>query len=267
MTILEAIILGIIQGLTEFLPVSSSGHLELGKAIMGIEIKNDISFTLIVHLATTISTMVILRKKIVELLTTILKSKQSKQYILYIILSMLPAVLVGLLFKDQIELLFDNNILLVGSMLLLTGILLITTQRIQGTQTNGKVSFKTAIAMGIMQAIAILPGISRSGSTIATGLLFKGNKSEIATFSFLMVIPVIIGASAYDLLKMMRADAAVVTNSVEPLTLLAGFIAALLSGLLACKWMLNIVEKGQLTYFGIYCFLVGIAAIIFHFFM
>ncbi len=255
---IEALILGIIQGLTEFLPVSSSGHLELGKHILGVEYSENLTFTVVVHGATVLSTIIIFWKTIVELFKDLFKFQwnESTKYIAKIVASMIPVIFIGLLFKDQIEGLFTGNILLVGCMLLITAGLLAFTYYAKERQSN--ISFKSAFIIGIAQALAVMPGISRSGATIATGL-YLGNKKEfVAKFSFLMVLLPIIAANVKDLMDFDFS----VQNSVSFTPLIIGFLAAFVSGLLACSWMLKIVKRGKLIYFAIYCFIVGSIAII-----
>lgn len=260
MSLLEAIILGIIQGLTEFLPVSSSGHLELGKAILGIEATSDVTFTVVVHGATVLSTIVVFRNDIVELIKGALKFQwnESTDYIFKIVLSAIPVVIIGLLFKEQIEGLFSNNVLLVGCMLIVTGSLLAFTY--YSPPEGEEVTRSKALLIGIAQAIAVLPGISRSGSTIAVGLLLGVDKKKVARFSFLMVLIPIIGANAKDIL-----DGGMANSSVAAVPLLAGFAAAFVSGVLACKWIIAIVTRGKLIHFAYYCFAVGVVSIGFHF--
>lgn len=256
MSLLEAILLGIIQGLTEFLPVSSSGHLELGKAILGIEATEDVTFTVVVHGATVLSTIVIFWRDIISLLEGLFCTgwNESKSYISLLLLSSIPVVIVGLFFKEEVESLFTGNVLLVGCMLLLTGALLSFTY--YAPKEGGPVTVKKALLIGISQAIAVIPGISRSGSTIATGLLLGVDKSKVARFSFLMVLIPIIGANCKDIL-----DGGMANSVVAPLPLLAGAIAAFVAGVLACKWMISIVTRGKLIYFAYYCFLAGSIAI------
>ncbi len=260
MSLLEAIFLGLIQGLTEFLPVSSSGHLELGKAILGIETTQDVTFTVVVHGATVLSTIVIFWPDILGLLRGLFTStwNESKQYIAMLVWSSVPVIIVGLFFKDTVESLFTENVLLVGCMLLLTGALLSFTY--YSPKEGGPVTFKKAIIIGISQAIAVMPGISRSGSTIATGLLLGVEKSKVARFSFLMVLIPIIGANCKEIL-----DGGMANSTVAPMPLIAGAIAAFVSGVLACKWMISVVTRGKLIYFAYYCFLVGTVAIAAHF--
>jgi undecaprenyl-diphosphatase len=260
MDIIDSIVLGIIQGLTEFLPVSSSGHLELGKAILGDNSvpKESLLFTVVLHFATALSTMVVFRKDILSLVKGALKFEWNDdlQFISKIALSMLPAVVVGLFFEEQLEQLFGGNILLVGCMLIVTAVLLFFADRAKDTQK--KVTFSNAFVIGISQAIAMLPGISRSGATISTSVLLGNDKTKAARFSFLMVVPLIFGKIAKDVLS---GD--IVYDSTNFVNLGAGFIAAFVAGLFACTWMIALVKKSKLSYFAIYCVVVGITAIIF----
>lgn len=259
MDIIDSIVLGIIQGLTEFLPVSSSGHLELGKAILGDDSipKESLLFTVVLHFATALSTIVVFRKDIWSLIRGILKFEWNDdlQFVSKIALSMIPAVFVGLFFEEQLEQLFGSNILLVGFMLIITAILLFLADKARDTQK--KVSFKNAFIIGISQAIAILPGISRSGATISTSVLLGNDKTKAARFSFLMVIPLIFGKIAKDILG------GELTYNAENFTALSiGFIAAFIAGLFACTWMIALVKKSKLSYFAFYCIIVGIITII-----
>ncbi len=259
MDLIQAIILGIIQGLTEFLPVSSSGHLELAKALFGNNSvpQESMFMTVMLHGATALSTIVIFRKEIKEILVGLFQFKWNEETIfsVKIILSMIPAVFVGLTFNDQIEQLFFGNILLVGLMLILTGGLLFIADKAKTTEKG--VSFGHSIVIGIAQAIAILPGISRSGATISTSVLLGINRTKAARFSFLMVVPLILGKMAQDLLS---ADFSISSNLIMPT--IGGFIAAFVTGLLACTWMIKLVQKSKLVYFSIYCFVVGAIALI-----
>lgn len=259
MEIIDALLLGIIQGLTEFLPVSSSGHLELGKAILGDQSipEESLLFTVVLHFATALSTIVIFRKDIFSIFRGVLLFKWNEdiEFVLKIGTSMIPAVVVGLFFEDQLEQLFGSNVLLVGSMLIITGVLLFFADKAKNT--NKSVSFKNAFIIGISQAIAMLPGISRSGATISTSVLLGNDKTKAARFSFLMVVPLIFGKIAKDLLS---GELSFTSSSIGPLSV--GFIAAFVSGLFACQWMISLVKKSKLTYFSIYCFIVGIIAII-----
>lgn len=259
MSWLEALILGIVQGLTEFLPVSSSGHLELGKVLLGVDAEKSLIFTVVVHGATVLSTIVVFHKDIWILLKGIFQFKwnEETQYALKIFISMIPVVILGLLYAEEIESFFTGNMDFVGSMLIVTSALLAFTYI--SKSNNRPIRYIDSLIIGIMQAAAVLPGISRSGSTIATGILLGNKKELIAKFSFLMVLIPIIGANAKDLI-----DGNLSQNStISPLVLLIGFIAAFLSGTLACKWMINIVKKGKLIYFSIYCFIIGLIAILF----
>ena len=258
MTVIEAIILGIIQGLTEFLPVSSSGHLELAKFIMGDESmpKESMLMTVVLHFATALSTVVIFRKEIFEIIKGLFQFKWNEefQFAIKIVLSMIPAALIGVLYNDEIESFFSGEILLVGCMLLVTGGLLFLADRAKDTTKN--VSFLSAVIIGISQAIAILPGISRSGATISTSVILGVDRERAARFSFLMVVPLIFGKIAKDV---MSDEFAV--SSISTASLGLGFIFAFITGLLACTWMIKLVKNSKLSYFSIYCFVVGLAAI------
>ena len=258
MDVLDAIILGVIQGFTEFLPVSSSGHLELGKAILGDNSipEESLLFTVILHFATALSTIVVFRKDIVEIITSLLKFSwnENTQFVSKIVISMLPAVVVGLLLEEELESFFGGNIAFVGAMLLVTALLLWLADR--SKNTGKTVTFKNALIIGLSQAVAMLPGISRSGATISTSVLLGNDKSKAARFSFLMVIPLIFGKIAKDIL-----GGELTTQATNFTTLGIGFIAAFLSGLVACTWMIKLVKKSKLSYFSIYCVIVGLIAI------
>lgn len=260
MSVIEAIILGIVQGLTEFLPVSSSGHLEIGKAILGVNMEGSLSFTVVVHGATVLSTIVVFFQEIIKLLKDGAKFQynESTAYIFKILISMIPVLIVGLLWKDQIESLFTGNLIFVGSMLIVTSVLLGLTFFMKSDGIK-KVPYMDAFIIGIAQALAVIPGISRSGATISTGVLLGNKREDIARFSFLMVLLPIIGANLMDVLDGNFSS----EEGLSALVLLAGFIAAFVSGLLACKLMINIVKKGKLIYFALYCFVIGILTIIF----
>lgn len=262
MEIIKAIILGIIQGLTEFLPVSSSGHIELGKEVLNFDLGDEnLLFSIIVHCATVLSTIVIFRKDILQLIKSLFKFEwnEDTQFVAKILVSMIPVVVIGLTLKDRIEAAYDGKIAFVGAMLLITGLLLLLTRYASSLKTEGrKVSFKDAIIIGVAQALAVLPGISRSGSTISTGLLLGVDKNRIARFSFLMVLIPILGITLLDVKDFLEEPTSTQTNYVP---FIAGFVAAFFSGLLACTWMINIVKKGKLNYFAYYCFIVGIIAI------
>ena len=262
MDTLDAIILGIIQGLTEFLPVSSSGHLELGKAILGDNSvpEESLLFTVILHFATALSTLVVFRKDVWEIISGLFSFKwnEETQFSLKIIISMIPAVIIGLFFEEQLEAFFGGNIRFVGFMLLITAVLLYLADKAEDTER--KVSFGNAFVIGVAQAVAMLPGISRSGATISTSVLLGVDKTKAARFSFLMVVPLIFGKIAKDLMSGELAF-----NGNNGVAMGAGFIAAFIAGLAACTWMIRLVKKSKLSYFAIYCLIVGIIAIAFGF--
>jgi undecaprenyl-diphosphatase len=257
--LINAIVLGIVQGFTEFLPVSSSGHLEIGKVILSSDLQGGESLlmTVVLHAATALSTVVVFHRDILTILTGLAKFKWNDDFAfsLKIGLSMIPAVVVGLTMEDAIESLFNGNLLLVGSMLLATGLLLFLAERAK--RTSKPVSYLDAVLVGISQAIAILPGISRSGATISTSVLLGIDRMEAAKFSFLMVIPLIFGKMCKDIISgELSAE-----SGDQSLPLLAGFLAAFLTGVIACKWMIALVRNFQLWWFSIYCFTVGAVAI------
>ncbi len=262
MDTLDAIILGIIQGLTEFLPVSSSGHLELGKAILGDTSvpEESLLFTVVLHFATALSTLVVFRKDVWEIISGLFQFKwnEESQFSVKIIISMLPAVIVGLFFEEHLEAFFGGNVRFVGFMLLITAVLLYFADKAK--DTDKKVSFKNAFFVGVSQAIAMLPGISRSGATISTSVLLGVDKSKAARFSFLMVVPLIIGKIAKDLMS-----GELTFNGENNIAMGAGFIAAFVAGLAACTWMIQLVRKSKLSYFSIYCLIVGLIAITYGF--
>jgi undecaprenyl-diphosphatase len=259
MSILDSIILGIIQGLTEFLPVSSSGHLELAKAVLGDQSlpEDSLLFTVVLHFATALSTIVVFRKDIGIILKGILKFEWNEdlQFAFKIAISMIPAAVVGLVFEAEIESLFGGNVIFVGCMLLFTALLLLLADR--SKNTDKKVSFGNALVIGFSQAIAILPGISRSGATISTSVILGNDKSKAGRFSFLMVVPLILGKMANDIL-----GGEIDYSGDQFLPLLIGFIAAFFSGLLACTWMIKLVRQSKLKYFAFYCVVLGITAVI-----
>ena len=259
MNSLQAFFLGILQGLTEFLPVSSSGHLELGKAILGIH-EPTLTFTVIVHGATVLSIIVVFWQEIVKLFKApfSLEWNEENKYIVKLLISAIPAGLVGILLKDEVEELFTGNVLIVGYMLIITTIVLLLT--VFAKSKNKQISFIDSFIIGIAQAIALMPGISRSGMTISTGLLLGKNKKEVAKFSFLMVIIPVLGANIIDLAQF---DWSATDQNINLSVLLIGFISAFVSGYLACKFMLNIVRKSKLSYFAIYTFVIGLIAIIY----
>ena len=257
MELIDAIILGIIQGLTEFLPVSSSGHLELGKAILGDNSipEESLLFTVVLHFATALSTIVVFRKDVIEILQGLFQFKwnEKTQFSIKILISMLPAVSVGVFFEEQLEGFFGGNVQFVGLMLIVTAFLLYLADRAKNTSKH--VSYGNAFIVGIAQAIAMLPGISRSGATISTSVLLGIDKSKAARFSFLMVVPLIFGKIGKDLL-----GGSLVFDETQTMAMGAGFLAAFFAGLLACTWMIKLVRRSKLTYFAIYCLFVGILA-------
>jgi len=263
MNYLEAIILGIIQGLTEFLPVSSSGHLELAKVLFGDQSipKESLTFTVVLHFATALSTMVVFRKEVFEIIKGLFQFKWNDELIfsLKIIISMIPAAIIGLMFEEQLEAFFNGNILMVGFMLLITALLLVLADKAKNTDKN--VSYKNAFIVGVSQAIAMLPGISRSGATISTSVLLGVDRVKAARFSFLMVVPLIFGKVAKDFLS---GEISFQSEQIGSMGL--GFVAAFISGLIACNWMITLVKKSKLYYFAIYCFIVGTIAITFAYF-
>lgn len=255
--IIDAILIGIVQGLTEFLPVSSSGHIEIAEAILGVKQgEESMMMTIVLHFATALSTVVVYHKDILDIIRGFFKFEKNEQtlFVGKIILSMIPAALVGYFLEDWLEQLFDGQLMLVGFMLLITAGLLYFADKAKNT--NKDVSFKDAVIIGIAQAIAILPGISRSGATISTSVLLGDDRSKAARFSFLMVIPLIFGAIAK---KLVESGGTIEFNNGT--ALLAGFIAAFVSGVIACRWMIALVKKAKLSYFSIYCLVVGLIAI------
>lgn len=256
---LESIILGLIQGLTEFLPVSSSGHLELTKAIFGGNTipEESAMTTVVLHFATALSTIVVFRKDVLDIVKGLFRFKNNEEFKFSanIIISMIPAVVIGMLFDEFIESLFSGQILLVGLMLFVTGALLFLADKAK--KTDKKVNALSAFVIGIAQMVAILPGISRSGATISTSVLLGIDRTRAARFSFLMVVPLILGKMAKEFI-----DGNVVFNSSETMPLLIGFVASFITGLIACTWMIALVRKAQLKYFAFYCFIVGVIAII-----
>lgn len=260
MSWLEALILGIVQGLTEYLPVSSSGHLAIGSALFGIEGEENLAFTIVVHVATVFSTLVVLWKEIEWIFRGLFKFQMNTEtkYVNNILISMIPIGIVGVFFKDTVEEIFGSGLMIVGCMLLLTAALLAFSYYAK-PRPKETISKKDAFIIGLAQACAVMPGLSRSGSTIATGLLLGDNKAKLAQFSFLMVIPPILGEALLDGLKMMKGED--VVGDIPALSLAVGFLAAFVSGCIACKWMINIVKKGKLIYFAIYCAIAGLVTI------
>lgn len=261
MTWLEALVLGVIQGLAEFLPVSSSGHLQIFSALFGIQGEGNLTFTVAVHAATVCSTIVVLRNEIWDLLKGLFRFTWNPEtvYIAKIALSMIPVAIVGLFFKDYVEEIFGSGLLIVGISLLLTACLLAFAYYAR-PRVKKDISFRDSFIIGIAQACAVLPGLSRSGSTIATGILLGNNKENVAKFSFLMVLVPILGEAFLDLMKGGFSPA---ESGISMLSLVVGFLAAFISGYAACSWMLNLVKKGKLIWFAIYCLVVGIGILIY----
>lgn len=262
---LEALLLGILQGLTEFLPVSSSGHLTIGQELLNLNTSaaDNLLFTVTVHAATVLSTIVILWKEIEVLFKGTFFTKQwndEKTYVAKILLSCIPVMIVGLFFKDYVETIFGSGLLIVGCCLLMTALLLTFAYYAKPRQKE-TISYKDAFIIGLGQAIAVLPGLSRSGTTIATGLILGNKKESIAQFSFLMVLIPILGETFLNVIDIIKEPA--LLGGIGFMPLFVGFLGALISGCIACKFMINLVKKGKLIYFAIYCAIVGIATIIF----
>ncbi len=261
---LQALVLGLLQGLTEYLPVSSSGHLTIGSYLFGLNGEDNLAFTVVVHVATVLSTLVVLWKEIDWILKGLFKFRMNDEtkYFINILISMIPVGIVGVFFKDQVEEVFGSGLLIVGCMLLVTAALLVFSYYARPRQREN-ISPLHAFIIGLAQAIAVLPGLSRSGSTIATGLLLGNKKEKLAQFSFLMVIPPILGEALLDVVKGLKGEEAF--GGIDALPLIVGFVAAFVSGCVACKWMINIVKKGKLVWFGVYCAIAGAATIVFSF--
>lgn len=262
----EALLLGIIQGLTEFLPVSSSGHLEIGQALLGTASEDNLTFAIVVHTATVLSTLVILWKEVAQLFRgtfTSLQWNQDKNYVAMILVSMIPVFIIGVFFKEQVESFFGSGLLLVGICLCVTAVLLYLSEWLsKRREDNGhEVGYKDAIIIGCAQALAVLPGLSRSGTTIATGLLCGVKKESVTKFSFLMVLIPILGEAFLELIDLVTGQTA--TSSIGIVPLLVGFLAAFISGCFACRFMINIVRRQKLIYFAIYCLCAGIFAIVY----
>ena len=259
---IQALILGIVQGLTEYLPVSSSGHLAIISHFFGIDGEESLMFTVAVHVATVLSTLVMLWREIDWILKGLFKFEMNEEtkYALNILVSMIPVGIVGLFFKDKVEEAFGSGLLIVGVMLMLTAVLLIFSYYAKPRQKE-HLSLWDAFVIGVAQACAVLPGLSRSGSTIATGLMLGNKKEKLAQFSFLMVIPPILGEALLDIMKAMKGEA--VMGNIGTFPLVIGFLAAFLSGCFACKLMISVVKKGKLVYFGIYCAIIGLAVLVY----
>lgn len=257
----EALILGLVQGLTEYLPVSSSGHLTIGAALFDLDGADNLTFTVLVHVATVMSTLVVLWSEIDWIVRGLFKFRLNDEtrYALNIAVSMIPIGIVGVFFKDTVEEIFGSGLLVVGCMLLVTAALLTFSYYAKPRQKD-KISLRDAFIIGLAQACAVMPGLSRSGSTIATGLLLGNRKENLAQFSFLMVIPPILGEALLDVLKAVKGEEAF--GGIDTLPLMVGFVAAFISGCVACKWMINIVKRGKLIYFGVYCAVAGAVTIV-----
>ena len=260
---IQALILGVVQGLTEYLPVSSSGHLTIISSFFGIDGADNLQFTVAVHVATVLSTLVILWKEIDWILKGLFKFEMNEEtkYALNILVSMIPVGIVGLFFKDRVEEAFGSGLLIVGVMLIVTAVLL-TFSYLAKPRVKEHLSLWDAFVIGVAQACAVLPGLSRSGSTIATGLMLGNKKEKLAQFSFLMVIPPILGEALLDILNAANGED-VIADSIGTFPLAVGFLAAFLSGCFACKLMISIVKKGKLIYFGYYCAVVGVAVLVY----
>ncbi len=260
----EALILGLLQGLTEYLPVSSSGHLAIGSYLFGVEAEENLAFTVAVHVATVLSTIVILWSEIAWIVKGVFKFKMNDEmkYAINILVSMIPVAVVGLFFKDYVESIFGSGLLIVGIMLLVTAMLLTFSYYAKPRQKES-ISMRDAFIIGVSQAVAVLPGLSRSGTTIATGLLLGNKKENLAQFSFLMVMPPILGEALLSTIDAIKGEEAF--GGIDTMPLIIGFLASFISGCLACKWMINIVKKGKLVYFGIYCAIAGAVTLICNF--
>ncbi len=264
---LQALILGLVQGLTEYLPVSSSGHLAIGSELLGIQAEESMMFTVAVHVATVLSTLVILGREVWKILSGALHSpvggqlNEDHKYVLNIVISMIPIGIVGVFFKDEVEGIFGSGLTVVGACLLLTAFLL-SYSYFAKPKLKDKISLRDAFIIGLSQALAVLPGLSRSGTTIATGLILGNKKENMAQFSFLMVIPPILGEALLDCIKAYKEGMAAAFGGCDATALAVGFIAAFVSGCIACKWMINIVRRGKLIYFAIYCLIVGAVTLV-----
>ena len=271
----EALILGLLQGLTEYLPVSSSGHLAIGSHILGIKSEANLMFTVAVHVATVLSTLVVLGGEIFRLVrgtfgplnagaSGLNRLNTDQRYMLNILVSMIPIFVVGIFFKDTVKSIFGQGLLVVGCCLLVTAGLLAYSYYGKPRQKEN-ISLLDAFIIGIAQAVAVLPGLSRSGSTIATGLILGNNKAHMAQFSFLMVIPPILGEALLDTIKAAKEGFSAAFGDLSVMALVVGFVAAFVSGIAACKWMIGIVRRGKLIYFAYYCVAVGAVTLAYHF--
>ncbi|MBO4382274.1 MAG: undecaprenyl-diphosphate phosphatase [Bacteroidales bacterium] len=271
MSWLESLLLGIIQGLTEFLPVSSSGHLTILSNLFGLSGEENLTVTVALHVATVLSTVVVLWKEIVWIFKDLFTKQSWRSYdglndgtkfALNILVSMIPVAIVGFFFKDFVESIFGSGLLIVGIMLLVTAALLAFSYFAK-PRPREHITPLHAFIIGVGQAVAVLPGLSRSGTTIATGLLLGDKKENLAQFSFLMVIPPVLGEALLDVKDIFEVGFSTAMSGVSPFALLVGVVAAFITGCLACKWMINIVKRGKLVWFAVYCAIVGILAICF----
>lgn len=271
----EALILGLLQGLTEYLPVSSSGHLAIGSHILGIKSEENLMFTVAVHVATVLSTLVVLGGEIFRLVrgtfgplnagaSGLNRLNADQRYMLNILVSMIPIFVVGIYFKDTVKSIFGQGLLVVGCCLLVTAGLLAYSYYGKPRQKES-ISLLDAFIIGVAQAVAVLPGLSRSGSTIATGLILGNNKAHMAQFSFLMVIPPILGEALLDTIEAAKKGFSAAFGDLSVMALVVGFVAAFVSGIAACKWMIGIVRRGKLIYFAYYCVAVGAVTLAYHF--
>lgn len=276
---LDSLVMGIVQGLAEYLPISSSGHLQICEDLLGLDMHGagSLQFTVALHVATVLSTIVILWKEFVPLVTSFFGFKRDANttYVFKIFVSCIPIMIVGIFFKDSVEQLFDKNLLTVGIALCATALLLTFAYYFRRTTADSPalrqggyrprdITFLDAFVIGLAQAVAVIPGLSRSGSTIATGLMLGDKREEVAKFSFFMVIIPILGEALLDIKEMIGGSSEAATESIGAMPLLIGFIAAFVVGCLACKWMLNIVKKGKLVWFAVYCLIAGLLCIIFN---
>ena len=276
---LDSLVMGIVQGLAEYLPISSSGHLQICEDLLGLDMHGagSLQFTVALHVATVLSTIVILWKEFVPLVTSSFGFKRDANttYVFKILVSCIPIMIVGIFFKDSVEQLFDKNLLTVGIALCATALLLTFAYYFRRTTADSPalrqggyrprdITFLDAFVIGLAQAVAVIPGLSRSGSTIATGLMLGDKREEVAKFSFFMVIIPILGEALLDIKEMIGGSSEAATESIGAMPLLIGFIAAFVVGCLACKWMLNIVKKGKLVWFAVYCLIAGLLCIIFN---
>ena len=260
----QALVMGIFQGLTEYLPVSSSGHLAIAAEFLGVQDPDQIlSFTVVVHVATVLSTLVVLWREVVWVLQGMLKLKWNDEmrYAANIVVSMIPIGIVGLLFKDQIEEAF-SGLTVVGVCLLVTALLLAFSY-FSKPRTKEHISMLDALIIGVAQAVAVLPGLSRSGSTIGTGLILGNRKESLAQFSFLMAIPPILGMALLDVKDMLELGVSEAMAGISPAALAIGFVSAFVTGCLACRLMVDLVKRGRMIWFAVYCAVVGTAVLVY----